>query len=519
MRNSLLTIWLTLITMVPVGLQAGIARAQVSLAELDCAKGVQRFQEGSYEEAVPLLRRAVKNRPDLVAPRHYLGLALVRLGKIEEGRRVLSAAIRLDPKNPRLLQDLGLAYLAEGNHGWAVRTLRAAKKLAPADERIRYHLGVAMLRMGEAGSAAAELERARFSDKVDQGSLRLQLGLAYYQDQEWELSRQLVHPLLVGEHGGVARRLVRASYEGEGVAASWISAQLVAAGVVDTNPLYEVDADAPTGAGPRLAGSLTLRPWVDARNLVWGEVSGSRTFYFGEDDPSSGRPVSDASPSVVSASAFYARRFPLEAAALRLSAGYTFDLTFLDGNEPSPTNERPLSDPRHIFLEEHGGHLALEHRKVAGPSTTLRYSLTREAFADQPRSNYGNELSVEHSRTILTDKTQMLAWVSFKHEAADSVAYDAVVPGAGAGASYLAPLDLVLGLRLGYEHENYYDWDQSYGQDRVDNELTVLIEVGRALLWNTRLRAVFQYQRNWSTEQSYDYDRMLGSLNLSWSYE
>lgn len=481
--------------------------------EVLCARGIQQYNSGNLEKALPLLQQAHALQPELTAAGHHLGLTLIRLGRSEQGRRVLKATVRQDPANPRLLMDLGLAYLAEGNLPWAVRSLQAARDLSPDSATIRYHLGVALNRMRQAESAIDELNQAsRLAGGPDGEDVQLQLGLAYYLHQQWSKSRQVLDPLLGTSRSSSAGQLLRATYEAEGVGASWISAELGTGAVVDTNPLYEHEMTAPTALGPRITGSLVLRPWVDAKTLIWGELAGARSFYFNSDSDSQ-TDAADASPSDLHAAAAYARRFSLAGHSAQLTASYALDLAFLDGSPP-------LADEHHIFLESHGGHLSLRWQRANGSATQIRYSLTRQAFADRPRTNWGNGLMAEYSRFLLANRIGLLSWLSLRYEAALSEDYDALSPGVGVGLSYLAPLDLVLGLRVGYEHDHYLHSSDSprWGTKRLDHSLDLTLEVGRRLPWGMRLRAVYQRRDNLSSVESFDYDRNLVSLMLTWSH-
>jgi len=482
------------------------ASASAESPELVVARGILRYQRGELEQAVRLLQR-VRQEP---GASHYLGLAQIRLGRLREGRSTLARAARLDPTNSRLLLDLGMAYLKEGNAAWAARTLRAARELDPDDGYVRYHLGLALLRLGNGQEALAELRAARHEPGLDWRAVRLQLGLGYYQNSQMALSRQMVGPLVgFGRFGEAAAQVVRAGYEVQGRPASWVDGELTVSGVVDSNPLYEHETTAPTAVGPGVSGSLTLRPYVGSRTLIWGSVAGSRVFYFpaGEEID---RYVGDASRTDLQGSAFLARCFDLEQGWLQLATGYSFGLVLLDGDPP-------LSDPNHIFVEQHGGHISLQHRDGGSVSSQLRYSLTREDYADLPRSSWNNELGLEHSRA-LGARFRLLSWLVLRHELARSDDYHALVPGAGAGLSYLGPWALLFGLRLGYEHENHYrSANGRWGEQRMDNTLDVMAEVGRALVWGTRLRAVYRRLQNFSTVPDFDYGRHLVTLNLSWS--
>jgi tetratricopeptide (TPR) repeat protein len=477
-----------------------------------CARGVARYQAGDLPGAVPLLREALRQAPEHVAAQHHLGLALVRLGEVKEGRRLLVEAARQAGDDARLLLDLGTAYLIEGNPAWAVRVLTRASELAPADGRVRYTLGLAMLGLGEAPGAVEELARARALPGVDSEAAAVQLGLALYRSQRWEESRQVLAQALEGRHSSAASQLMRAAYEAEGIPASIVSAEIATGAAVDSNPLYEHETTAPTALGPIVAGSLVLRPIITDKNLLWGELSGARSFYFGASEGPPDKEVGDASPSELHASVFYARRFAAEERAFHLSLGYTFGLTFLDGPPP-------LADQNHIFLEQHGAHVALQMFGRGGSRTQVRYALLRSDFADLGRSNWGNELALEHGGTLLGERLRLVGWGLLRYEGAHSADYNTVTPGLGLGASWLGPLGVVLGLRLGYEYRNHLDSGTvtRWSEQRLDHNLAAAVEIGRALPHRLRLRAVYQRLQNFSTVTTFDHSRDLFTLSLLWS--
>ncbi len=484
--------------------------------DLLCAQGIERYQAGDLRGAVPLLRQALARARggESAAAGHYLGLALIQLGQLAEGRRALAAASRAAPDDPRLLLDLGQAYLQEGNAAWAARVLERAAELAPKDGQVRYFHGVALLRLGEATSAAEELTRARALPGVDEADASLQLGLALYLDRRWEQSRLALGPALAGARGPAARQLLRAAHAAEGTPTSWISAELTAGMTVDSNPLYEHETTSPPAVGPSVAGSLTLRPWVSARNLLWGELAAARSFYF----PAGAQPADqqvgarDASPTELRAAAFYARRLGSEGTALQVSGGYSFGLLFLDGAPP-------LADAHHLFLEQHGGHLSLQRLEAGHTQLQLRYSLTRSTFADLARSNWGNEVGFEYAWTLLGERLRLLGAMTVRHESAQSPDYNTIAPGLSLGGSFLAPLGIICGLRVGYEYQNHLDSAGStrWIDQRVDHNLAITAELGRALPHGLRLRAVYQRLQNFSTLTTYTYGRDLFTLGLSWS--
>lgn len=263
-----------------------------------------------------------------------------------------------------------------------------------------------------------------------------------------------------------------------------------------------------------MAGSLVFRPVITSRHSLWGELAAAHSFYLPtQSQAANTTSVKDASPSDIRAGAFYAfRTRGDDNLSYELSAGYSFGLTLLDGGPP-------LADSHSIFLEQHAGQIMLQRLSRGNASSQLRYSLTRSDFADLPRCNWGNELGFEQGLSYLGERLRLLGWITLRYESAQSADYNQIVPGLGAGGSYLGPLQLVFGLRFGYEYRDYIDSMGSarWTDQRIDNNLAFTAEISRALPWNLRLRAVYQRLQNISTVQTYHFSRDLLTLGVSWS--
>ncbi len=88
------------------------------------------------------------------------GEALVREGRIEEGRARLQAALVLQPSNPTILNQLGLAEMAAGRPAQAIEFFTRALQLAPAFSDARNNRGVAYMQLGQYSQAEADLLQA-----------------------------------------------------------------------------------------------------------------------------------------------------------------------------------------------------------------------------------------------------------------------------------------------------------------------------------------------------------------------
>ncbi len=487
-------------------------------AEVLCAQGIALYRANHLADAIKHLRRALRQHEAPAAAKHYLGLALLRQGKSRLGRRILSRAARHDPKNLRILLDLARAESLSGNPRRALRTLRRASRLAPQNRDIAYRLGVVLLRLGQGKKALSALGRARPGSETNAKNLRLQRALAAFFAHRWTRARDELQGLLSGPRSSLARQLLRASYDAQGTPASFISASIHLGVVADSNPLYEHETQAPAGLGPSFGVALALRPWIDAHNLLWGEAAAQRVSYFALGEIGSGPDPSAGSFTDLRLGLFYARQLPR---TLRVSLGYRLGLTLLDAGPP-------LADRHHIFAESHAGVAALAFGDNRQSRTRLRLTVSRAVYAAVARSAFADELWLEHQHAFLAGHLHLAAWATARYDVARANRYDALSAGGGAALSLRGPGNLLFGTRAGYRYINYYASGGAYSTQpdalhvltpryRLDHIVDIMVEVARKLPWGLRLGLVYRYLRNVSSVTSFDYDRHLGTFDVSWS--
>lgn len=102
------------------------------------------------------------NADDPLAPTQLMqqGQALVREGRIEEGRARLQAALGLQPANPTIHNQLGLAEMAGGQPARAIEFFTRALQLAPAFSDARNNRGAAYMQLGQFSLAEVDLLQA-----------------------------------------------------------------------------------------------------------------------------------------------------------------------------------------------------------------------------------------------------------------------------------------------------------------------------------------------------------------------
>jgi tetratricopeptide (TPR) repeat protein/mono/diheme cytochrome c family protein len=126
----------------------------------DAAQLAQAFDERDMLANVALGEARVREAPDLVENRAFLGGAYVEAGRFPEAIPQLEAALRLDERSASAHSDLGTALMAQGNLAGAIGHLQRAAALQPRDESMQFNLGNALNRLSRTAEAAAAYQRA-----------------------------------------------------------------------------------------------------------------------------------------------------------------------------------------------------------------------------------------------------------------------------------------------------------------------------------------------------------------------
>jgi tetratricopeptide (TPR) repeat protein len=132
-------------------------------------------------EAVSAARKALELNPYYVDARHDLGIALLRSGDREQGKKELLNAFN-DPTNPspeQTARNLGLAYFEEKNYPQALSWYQTS--VAKSRRYVDGYLGVAntLVAMGKLDEAIQQLE-AGATALPEEWPVILALGEAYY---------------------------------------------------------------------------------------------------------------------------------------------------------------------------------------------------------------------------------------------------------------------------------------------------------------------------------------------------
>jgi Flp pilus assembly protein TadD len=123
------------------------------------------FSPADFSLADRELRRAIEISPSLALAHQYLGISLVRQGRLDEGSIEFLRARELDPLSPIIARGVALPYYLKRDYVRALELLRQANKLGPA-WATSWEIGV-YIQKRLFDEALAELEKAKRERKDD----------------------------------------------------------------------------------------------------------------------------------------------------------------------------------------------------------------------------------------------------------------------------------------------------------------------------------------------------------------
>jgi serine/threonine protein kinase/Flp pilus assembly protein TadD len=137
-----------------------LAEAHVALGHAYASFAPSNFPLGDRE-----LRHAIELSPSSALAHHYLGVSLVRQGRLDEGLEEFLRARELDPLSPIIARNAAIPYYLKRDYARALDLLRQAYELGPAFTST-WEIGV-YIQNRLFNETLAELEKAKRERKND----------------------------------------------------------------------------------------------------------------------------------------------------------------------------------------------------------------------------------------------------------------------------------------------------------------------------------------------------------------
>ena len=142
-----------------IGLLSRALAADRSQVEVQCDLASALAADDRPQEALPLLRRALRARPGAFLPHYTQALALFKLGRYEEAETAQCDALwRSRPANAAAHLTRGLILEGKGWYRAAAEDYRRVVELEPGNERARVRQGNALVQLGRIEEGLAFLD-------------------------------------------------------------------------------------------------------------------------------------------------------------------------------------------------------------------------------------------------------------------------------------------------------------------------------------------------------------------------
>ncbi|TAD83836.1 MAG: tetratricopeptide repeat protein [Oscillatoriales cyanobacterium] len=135
----------------------------LELAQQQFNRGNLLKSQGKFSQAIAYFKKALVDRPDLIAATTNLAVTLHQIGDFTEAARYYLRAIEIDPDSPQGYNNLGILHQSQGHMAEAVSCFQKAIALNPLYVKALNNLGSILQQQGEFSSAIAYFQQALFA--------------------------------------------------------------------------------------------------------------------------------------------------------------------------------------------------------------------------------------------------------------------------------------------------------------------------------------------------------------------
>lgn len=140
---------------------------------------------GAYEEAIELLEKALRIKPEFFPAHLRMGLVFEEWDKKKEARKSYEHALKINPQNVDARLGLGSVYAKLKRNERAIEEYKKVAAMKPADPEIHFKIALEHWYIQQIPEAADQYRKAI---EIDPGYLQARLNLAsvYERMKEWE---------------------------------------------------------------------------------------------------------------------------------------------------------------------------------------------------------------------------------------------------------------------------------------------------------------------------------------------
>jgi adenylate cyclase len=240
-----------------LALDENLAEAYATLGFAHTVFAPSNFSRGDRE-----LRRAIELSPSLALAHFYLGISLVRQGRLDEGLEELLKARELDPLSSIIARNVALPYYLKRDYVRALELLRQANELGPAFTTT-FEIGI-YIQNSLFNETFAELEKAKRERKSD-AILIYSTGMVYAAQGKRAEALQIIKELeeMSGASLSQAHWMAKiyATLNEKELALTWLERGLAAGGIgpfYKDEPVWDLIRDDPRFAN--LVRRMGLQP-------------------------------------------------------------------------------------------------------------------------------------------------------------------------------------------------------------------------------------------------------------------
>jgi len=483
------------------------------------ARGLWLASQGRNDEAEAAYAQAVKE--DSRCAEAYLRMAEIELerGEEYEAETMLSNAARLLPDDHRAALRLAEIYVAGNKPVWALRTLnRIFDKIADESEMARwnYLMALAALQMDDGAGALKYMDAMPRRERKNYRRYYFYRGVALSkQNMQMEARSAFNRYLNSGDDDAAFRKQAEERIDltyMKGGRPPIFAFKLALITQYDSNVVQEPEdvsltSDNPGAFAEVLALDMSLNVLRMPRHLLGADMRVLRSFYFSET-------ADDFNLTHVGAEPRYRYLFSGAGFDQQIEAAYSFRLGMLDGG---PLVEK---DDFYVYSESHAGRFGWRMSEIDFGETYADYQFGGNFYHHLARNALAHRLRIGQSFFFLNNRLKAFAELLARFEDAERGDYDRWGINPFAGVTALLPYDINIQGWVQYEHTDHYDSDSStvWNKRRRDDEIGAGAGISRSFLGWMEIGLDYNYTRNLSTVELYDYQRHLVSLRLAGFY-